>query len=77
VSFLKNLFGRSKEAPRAEAPAACQHVSLIPRWDSVADMGKPDRASHFVCEACGEKFGREVGLKAQGPQGDEMFQRPS
>ena len=49
------------EAPKvttnmqAEAPE-CAHGVLTPRWDSVADMGKEDRATAFVCEACHKSF---------------------
>jgi hypothetical protein len=79
MSFLKNLFGH-KEAPAASeapAPIACQHVSLLPRWDSVEDMGKEDRAAYFVCEACGERFDPAAARKLTGDLGIEQFKRPA
>ena len=49
------------EAPKyttnmqAEAPE-CAHGVLTPHWDSVADMGKEELATEFVCEACKKSF---------------------
>ena len=50
---------------QAESPE-CPHGVLTPRWDSVEDMGKEDRATEFVCEACHKSFTPEEaeGLKA-------------
>ena len=39
-----------------EPPTPCAHVTLIPRWDSAADIGHEDRATKFNCEACGATF---------------------
>lgn len=44
-------------SPRNEASAAqqsmeCVHGTLIPRWDSLDDMGKEDRVSTYTCESC-------------------------
>jgi hypothetical protein len=38
-----------------EAPP-CPHVSLLPRWDSIDDMGDDNKAVSFTCEACGQVF---------------------
>jgi hypothetical protein len=40
---------------QAETPE-CPHGVLTPRWDSVEDMGKEERATEFVCEACHKSF---------------------
>jgi hypothetical protein len=42
----------------AESPP-CPHSVLSPRWDSAADLGNKDKATAFVCEACGETFSPE------------------
>jgi hypothetical protein len=34
----------------------CAHGTLVPRWDNVDDIGHEDRATHYLCEACGEEF---------------------
>ncbi len=57
MGFLK-MFG-SKEKERSgsvmELPS-CPHTALIPRWDSVDDIGHEDRATFYVCESCQQKF---------------------
>lgn len=57
MAFLKKLFG-SKERPKEEAPPAiaCPHVTLVPRWDNVEDMGIEARATGFTCDACQVSF---------------------
>lgn len=58
---------RRDEEPRADEPKLeCEHVTLIPRWDSAADIGHDDRATSFNCEACGAQFTPEQaqGLRA-------------
>lgn len=64
MGILSKLFGGGKaEAPAAPAtPAAgaasaeCVHGNLVPRWDSVDDMGKADKVSHYDCESCSSQF---------------------
>ncbi len=50
---------RDEEPPQskqeAEAPV-CEHITLVPSWDSAEDIGHPDRASKYRCEACGAEF---------------------
>ena len=59
MGFLDKLFGGSKDRTGAtaimEAPR-CPHVALVPRWDTAADIGVMERATHFVCEACSQDF---------------------
>jgi hypothetical protein len=61
MSWLDRLRGRarSRVEKREDVPAedpACAHVVLVPRWDSTGDMGHDDRASSWVCDACGASF---------------------
>jgi hypothetical protein len=42
---------RKQEEPVKTGP--CEHGTLTPRWDSVDDIGKHDRATAWVCDACG------------------------
>jgi hypothetical protein len=78
MSFFKRLFGNEKpESMPAEAPAVeCPHISLVARWDSIEDMGHEDRATSFVCEACGASFSPEAGRKLRGEAGEKQWQRP-
>jgi hypothetical protein len=54
------LFGKKKQIEAIPAESiACPHTVLLPRWDSVDDIGHEDRATSFVCEACEETFSPE------------------
>jgi hypothetical protein len=47
-----------------EIVASCSHPVLIPRWDNIGDMGKPERATGYKCDACSRNVTREEGLAA-------------
>jgi hypothetical protein len=71
MGFLDKLFGKSKTAEAGGATATveaplCPHSVLVPRWDSIEDMGREDKATHFLCEACGRSFtpGEAAQLRA-------------
>lgn len=57
-----NPFGDKEEAPPAQVnqepgPAeTCAHMVLIPRWDSVEDMGHKDKVVGYKCDACATSF---------------------
>ena len=53
-----NLLKKRREEKPAveETPTQCAHVTLIPRWDSAADIGHEDRATKFACEGCAATF---------------------
>lgn len=54
---LGKLFRRSsreKSVPAEEVP--CPHVALAQRWDRAEDIGYEERASSYVCQACGQSF---------------------
>jgi hypothetical protein len=74
MSFLKGLFGRGKsKAARAEVPALdCPHVTLVPKWDSVQDMGVEDRATSYVCEACQQSFTPEAGRALRAAEAERL-----
>jgi len=54
MGLLTKLFGEKKETEVVEFE--CGHANLRPRWDNASDIGHEDRASHFVCEGCGNTF---------------------
>lgn len=62
MSFLRKLFGRTEE-PAAATPSSseCPHAQLAPRWDNVEDMGKADKVTGYVCEACKTLFSYDEG----------------
>jgi hypothetical protein len=49
---------RGETATDEEQPqsTACEHLVLIPMWDSVDDIGRQDRVSRERCEACSTVF---------------------
>ncbi len=75
MGFLDRLLGRKQVQPveEAEAPAPeCPHAVLLPQWDSADDMGKPERATSYACEACHETFSREEGERLQAEQAERV-----
>jgi len=79
MAFLDKLFGRGKAKQTVEEgpPPECPHANLLPRWDSVQDMGKPEKATSYVCESCGERFEADAVRKAREAEtGVARWQRP-
>ena len=82
MGFLDRVLGRKQGqmAKEAEAPAhavpapECPHVALVPRWDSADDIGKADRVSSYVCEACQAVFSREEGSRLQATETERVRQ---
>jgi hypothetical protein len=61
VGLFDKIFGGSKEKSDTaviEKPA-CLHTALVPRWDSIDDIGHEDRVTYFICEGCEERFSPE------------------
>jgi len=56
MGLFDKLFPKEEKPAVVVETAPCAHGLLTPRWDSVADMGKEERATSFVCEACREEF---------------------
>jgi len=59
MSLLTNLGRKKPQEVPATLPSQCAHRDLAPRWDSVADMGRPDRVTYYACTACGEAVSPE------------------
>ena len=57
MGILDGFFGRKKATVEeaVEAPP-CPHVVLVPQWDAAADIGVEDRATHYVCSTCNDRF---------------------
>jgi hypothetical protein len=66
MSFLKKLTGKEGTDQQETATAmtqeewnestACPHTALVPRWDSLEDMGKEDKATSYFCQGCEKTF---------------------
>ena len=75
MGLFTKLFGRKEEAAPAEKETteiACLHTSTAPQWDSPEDMGHEDRASRFVCGACGETFTPSQFEVLRATEGDRV-----
>jgi hypothetical protein len=72
--FGKLFGGKSKDTAKvAEATmGACPHAVLVPRWESVQDMGREDKISRFMCEACQEEFSPEVAAELRETINERM-----
>lgn len=76
MSWLKFLH-RDREGsdqPSAEDTVItdCPHSVLIPHWDSVADMGKTERAESFRCDACHEEFTPAQAARLRATEGERL-----
>lgn len=63
MGLLSKIFGGGKKqqevAVEAQPPVDCPHSVLVPRWDSVQDMGIDEKATRYMCESCKEMFSPE------------------
>lgn len=56
MSWLSRIMGRKSADATPPIVVQCPHVTLVPHWDSAADMGHEDRASSYKCDSCGNTF---------------------
>ncbi len=61
MGLLATIFRRGSGAkpavPTMETRSQdCAHLALTPRWDNLADMGKAELATRFVCDSCHSAF---------------------
>jgi hypothetical protein len=86
MGLLDKLMGREKkrdvraglastQARTVQENADCVHTSLVPKWDSVADMGHEDKATSWTCSACGRDFPPEEGQAMRATEADRLRQR--
>jgi len=68
MRFLRRLLGRREEPP----VPVCPHVTLVPRWDSADDIGKPEKVTSFICEGCQASFSREEGEQLQATEVERL-----
>ena len=55
----------------AEAPE-CLHTILLPRWESVEDMGQEDKATGFHCDTCGQDFTPAEAAQVRATAGERL-----
>lgn len=62
----KNALKRRKQPPSTEAQGSaspCPHATLVPHWDSIGDIGNPEKVTHYTCRRCKAAFSFEDGKK--------------
>jgi hypothetical protein len=74
MGLLSKLFGgKSKDSQVAPiAVGECIHAVLVPRWETVNDMGHEDRISRYMCEACHQEFPPEEGVRLRDTINERM-----
>lgn len=64
---------RDTNAPASgEGVKSCQHLLLVPHWDSPANIGNEELASGYRCNACDEHFTREEEAVLRATDADRM-----
>jgi hypothetical protein len=66
------LFSKKEKVEETIEKPPCPHSALVPRWDSIDDIGRDDRATSYVCEACGEQFSPEEGRMLQQSMAERL-----
>ena len=57
MGLFDKLFSKDKsDSDVAVETRPCAHGVIVPRWDSVDDIGKDELATSYFCEACHETF---------------------
>jgi len=74
MGILNKIFEK-KETESVEAvpqSVECPHTVLIPRWDSVGDMGDEAKATAFLCESCGVAFDQAEAEQLKADAADKL-----
>ncbi len=75
MSLVDKLLHREKPQPTATVTnAPCAHITLVPKWDSVAEMGHEDRVSSYTCESCQQSFTAAEGRALRESEGERVQQ---
>lgn len=78
MGVLDRLLGRKPAAKarpiqtREEMQSQCPHAALMGRWDSVADMGKDDKVSMYVCDSCQATFTPGEGRRLRASTAERL-----
>ena len=66
--FRKSPKNVEKRRDETVEPVACPHTTLVPRWDSAADIGNLDRATRFLCEGCNQEFDADEAARLRATE---------
>ena len=57
MRFLRKRSGEQLPEEHVEDQRTqCEHVTLIPKWDSAEAVGRKDAVSGYRCDSCGAEF---------------------
>lgn len=86
MGFLNRLFGKQRDIEEraghrlqrqtaatstTEVPP-CPHTAITARWESVADMGKEDKATGYTCQGCGQSFTAAEGRTLRATEAERV-----
>jgi hypothetical protein len=69
------LLKRHDDEKAGELTPQCEHITLVPAWDSPEDIGHEDRATSFRCEACREVFTLEAAEHLRATEKARVMRR--
>ena len=74
MGILNKLFEKKETESVETVPQSveCPHTVLIPRWDSVEDMGDESKATAFLCESCGVAFNQAEAAQLKADAADKL-----
>ena len=73
MGIRDKLFGKERTAAHAAVvDAPCPHTTLLPRWDSAADIGKADKASSYTCDTCKQAFTVEAAQALRATEAERV-----
>ena len=69
---------RDERVPEGQVeadPAVCEHITLIPKWDSADAIGREDAVSGYRCDACGAEFTPDEALRLRETESARIQRR--
>jgi len=75
VGILDKIVGKKEKVEESEPldfVAMCPHTVMLPRWDRAEDIGHPDMATEYVCEACGSIMSPEEAREVEAGQAQRL-----
>ena len=72
MRFFRRGGDSSSAAMAEDVSVTCEHVLLVPHWDSPEHMGIEDKASSYRCNSCEESFTREEEEILRGTEADRI-----
>jgi len=75
MGILDKIVGRKEKVDGSDAldaVAMCPHTVMLPRWDRAEDIGHPEMATEYICEACGSIMSPEEAREAEAGQAQRL-----